>query len=220
MENATVLEESLTDMPPPSGGKLLRILGVGFGVAVGIGSTVGVGILRNPGGVAAQLGSAWPIMLAWGLGGVYCLLGANYLAELATMIPKAGGLYVYAHRAFGDCGGFVVGWSDWINQTLSLAYISIVFGEYAATLFAPNLAGGKLIFGVSVLVAITIVNLIGLRAGSETQKITSFIKALALLGFVAACFIFGGQHGQAVLSQATSAVVPTGFLPTLVAFIL
>lgn len=72
-------------------GHLLKILGVGFGIAVGIGGTIGVGILRNPSGVAAQLGSFWMIMLAWSLGGLYCLLGANYLAELATTIPKAGG---------------------------------------------------------------------------------------------------------------------------------
>lgn len=216
MENSSDLTTSETDSP----NSLLRILGVGFGVAVGIGATVGVGILRNPGGVAGHLGSAWPIMLAWALGGVYCLLGANYLAELATMIPKAGGFYVYARRAFGDYGGFVVGWSDWINQTLSLAYISIVFGEYAVKLFAPDLAGGKTIFGVSVLVVITIVNLLGVRAGSETQKITSFLKALALIAFVAACFVFGGGHDQAATAQTASTAVPTGFSSSLVAFIL
>ena len=97
------MEEVLDTAPQETAksGKLLRILGVGFGLAVGIGGTIGVGILRNPSGVAEQLPSVWLIMLAWTLGGVYCLLGANYLAELATMLPKAGGLYVYARRAFG-----------------------------------------------------------------------------------------------------------------------
>src|SRR5204862_1911498 len=94
-------------------GKLLRILGVGFGLAVALGGTIGVGILRNPSAVAAHLGSYWLIMFAWVLGGVYCMLGANYLAELATMTPKAGGFYVHSRRAFGDYGGFIVGWSDW-----------------------------------------------------------------------------------------------------------
>ena len=81
------------------------------------------------------------------------------------MIPKAGGFYVYAERAFGRYGGFVVGWSDWLNNTLGLAFISVVFGEYAAKLFAPDLAGGRIIFSVSVLVVITILNLTSLRAG-------------------------------------------------------
>ncbi|HEY5446903.1 MAG TPA: hypothetical protein VIJ87_21060, partial [Pyrinomonadaceae bacterium] len=79
--------ENIIEPKIAQSGQLLRILGVGFGLAVGIGGTIGVGILRNPSGVAAQLGSVWMIMLAWSLGGIYCLLGANYLTELATMIP-------------------------------------------------------------------------------------------------------------------------------------
>ncbi len=96
--------QNIIETRPAQSGKLLKILGVGFGLAVGIGATVGVGILRSPGLIAEQLSSVWLIMLAWILGGVYCLLGANYLAELATMIPKAGGYYVYAQRAFGKYG--------------------------------------------------------------------------------------------------------------------
>ena len=215
MEVSTDADRPRTDSP----NKLLRILGVGFGVAVGIGGTIGVGILRNPGGVAEQIPSVWLIILAWTLGGVYCLLGANYLAELATMMPRAGGFYVYAHRAFGNYGGFVVGWSDWLNNTLAIAFISVVFGEYAAKLIAPDLTGGRIVFSVSVVVVIAIVNLFGLRAGSETQKITSFLKAVALLGFVAACFIFGGQNTTSGSTQSYPAM-PASLAATFVAFIL
>src|SRR5215203_6084289 len=210
--------ENIIAPPAVKSGKLLKILGIGFGVAISVGAAVGVGILRNPGGVAQQLGSVWLIMLAWTLGGVYCLLGANYLAELATMLPKAGGFYVYARRAFGEYGGFVVGWSDWINQTLGLSFISIVFGEYAAGLFAPDLAGGRIIFTVSMVIAITILNLIGLRAGSETQKITSFLKAVALIAFVAACFALGGENTPA--DAAPIVTQATGWSTQLFAFIL
>lgn len=211
--------ENIIETRPAQTGKLLKILGVGFGLAVGIGATVGVGILRSPGLIAEQLGSFWLIMLAWLLGGVYCLLGANYTAELATMIPKAGGFYVYAERAFGRYGGFVVGWSDWMNQTLGLSFISVVFGEYAAALFAPDLPGSRIIFSVSVIVVITGLNLIGLRTGSEMQKLTSFLKAVALLGFVAACFVFGGQNNAANTAQ-TAVAASTSFSASLVAFIL
>jgi APA family basic amino acid/polyamine antiporter len=213
------IAENLIEPKAAQSGKLLKILGVGFGIAVGIGGTIGVGILRNPSGVAEQLGSFWMIMLAWTLGGLYCLLGANYLAELATMIPKAGGFYVYAERAFGGYGGFVVGWSDWLNNTLGLSFISVIFGEYAAKLFAPNLTGGRIIFSVSALIVVAILNLIGLRAGSETQKTTSFLKAIALLGFVVACFVLGGQNHQAGTIQ-TAVATPTSFSSSCVAFIL
>lgn len=213
------LVENIVEPKTTHSGHLLKILGVGFGVAVGIGGTIGVGILRNPSGVAAQLGSFWMIMLVWLLGGLYCLLGANYLTELATMIPRAGGFYVYAERAFGRFGGFVVGWSDWLNNTLGLSFISVVFGEYAATLLAPNLKGGRTIFSVSIIAVVAIVNLFGLRSGSETQKIASFLKAVALLIFVVACFVFGGQENQADPTQV-AVVAPISFSSGLVAFVL
>jgi APA family basic amino acid/polyamine antiporter len=63
---------------------------------------VGVGILRLPGTLAAALGDSHLIILFWILGGVYALLGAVAVAELAAMLPQAGGFYVYARRAFGN----------------------------------------------------------------------------------------------------------------------
>ena len=211
--------ENIIVTPDAKSGKLLKVLGVTFGLAVALGGTVGVGILRNPGGVAAQLESVWLIMLAWTLGGVYCLLGANYTAELTTMIPKAGGFYVYSERAFGRYGGFVVGWSDYLNGTLALGFISVVFGEYASALFAPDLDGGRVIFSVSIIVILTIFNLIGVRTGSGIQKITSLLKALALLGFVAACFVFGGQKNPAEIADTTTNALPAAS-SGLVAFVL
>src|SRR6185295_16195225 len=94
-------------------GGLLRILGVGFGLAVIVGSTLGIGILRSPGLVAAQLASPSGVLALWIVGGLYTLLGAICLTELGTMLPEAGGYYVYARRAFGTRVGFAVGWTDW-----------------------------------------------------------------------------------------------------------
>ena len=90
---------------------LRRILGLGFGLAMVFGGTVGVGILRLPGTLAAALGDSKLIVFFWILGGVYALLGAVSVAELAAMLPQAGGFYVYARRAFGNGVGFAVGWS-------------------------------------------------------------------------------------------------------------
>src|SRR6202051_199548 len=95
---------------------LTRILGLSFGLAMVFGGTVGVGILRLPGTLAAALGDSKLIVIFWILGGAYALLGAVSVSELAAMLPQAGGFYVYARRAFGSGGGFVIGWSDWINE--------------------------------------------------------------------------------------------------------
>jgi len=90
-----------------------RILGLGFGLAIAFGTMVGVGILRLPGTVAAALGDCTLIILFWTLGGLYTLMCAVAVAELAAMIPETGGFRVYARRAFGEGFGFAIGWIDW-----------------------------------------------------------------------------------------------------------
>src|SRR5206468_8551559 len=118
---------------------LRRVLGFAFGLAVIVGSTLGIGILRAPGLVAAQVSSPSIILGLWLAGGLYTLLGAVCLAELGTMLPEAGGYYVYARRAFGDSIGFAVGWTDWVTYCAVLGYVSIAIGEFTAVL-APSLA--------------------------------------------------------------------------------
>src|SRR3954465_9528009 len=91
---------------------LIRILGIGFGLAVIVGSTIGIGVLRTPGLVAGQLPSRGAILAVWIVGGLYTLVGAVCFAELGTMLPEAGGYYVYARPAFGALLGFDVGGTD------------------------------------------------------------------------------------------------------------
>src|SRR6266550_544736 len=123
-----------------SHGTLLRVLGVGFGLAVTIGGTIGMGILRTPGEVAKQLPTPTLFIGIWIVGGVYALLGAISVAELGAMIPRSGGWYVFIHRAMGNYPGFVVGWSDWLSTCGTLGVIAMVVGEYSAVLI-PGLAG-------------------------------------------------------------------------------
>jgi basic amino acid/polyamine antiporter, APA family len=113
-------------------GHLLRILGVGFGIAVIVGNTVGSGILRTPGEIAAHLQSASLVIAVWVLGSAYAFFCTLSVTELGTMLPRAGGWYVYSRRAFGEYAGFLVGCCDWTVQAASLAYIAIAFAEFAA----------------------------------------------------------------------------------------
>lgn len=201
--------------------KLLRVLGVGFGLAIVVGGTIGVSIFRLPGSIAALLGSAWLVILVWLLGGLYTLLSANYTAELATMLPKAGGPYVYARRAFGDYAGFVVGWSGWLSDTAALAFMPIAFGEFTTALFAPNFSGSVTIFAISILLSLTALNWLGVRAGSGTQKLLSLLKAVALLGFVVVCFAIGGRSNTAnagLVVSSAPAHVPSLFAAFVLSF--
>jgi len=168
-------------------GGLLRILGVAFGLAVIVGSTLGIGILRTPGLVAGQLTSRSSILAVWLLGGLYTLLGSICLTELGTMLPQAGGYYVYARRAFGDTVGFAVGWSDWITYCAVLGYVTIAMGEFAAVL-VPSLAPAIKPIAVAVLVCFAALQWSGLRVSSRFQEATTAIKFLAFLALVAACF--------------------------------
>src|SRR5438045_3459312 len=180
---------ALVNSPSPSKERLLRILGVTFGVAVGIGGTIGCVILRTPESVAAPLGHSGLIMGAWIVSGLYAFAGANTYAELGTMLPLDGGPYVYARRAYGEFGGFLVGWSDWLLRTSSMAYLAVALTEYATEIFSYD---ARLITPAAIVVLIffTAFHWLGLRVGSRAQEIMSLFKVLAFFIIIAACFLF------------------------------
>ena len=169
-------------------GSLRRILGVGFGLAVIIGSTLGIGILRTPGLVAGQLNTPRAILIAWIAGGLYTLLGSVCLTELGTMLPSAGGYYVYARRAFGDAVGFAVGWTDWLCYCAVLGYISIGMAEFLAVL-VPGLGGLVRPIAVALLVAFVGLQWAGLRVSSRFQEWATALKFFAFLALIVACLV-------------------------------
>jgi APA family basic amino acid/polyamine antiporter len=196
------------------------MLGLTFGLAVTIGNTIGAGILRTPGDIAGLLPTAVGFIGIWVVGGLYALLGANALAELGTMMPRSGAQYVFAHDIFGDYVGFVVGWMDWISTCASIAGISIVIGESAVAL--AGLSAGAASIAMAVVGAFTLLLLSSTKRGDRIQRVTSFVKAIALLALVAACFAFGNHHTipDAVRSPAAGsagAVAVTGFAAFLLA---
>jgi APA family basic amino acid/polyamine antiporter len=199
------MTEAPPDDPRPRAaepGGLLRILGVAFGLAVIVGSTLGIGILRTPGLVAGQLASPSSILLVWLAGGLYTLLGAVCLTELGTMLPEAGGYYVYARRAFGDTVGFAVGWSDWITYCAVLGYVTIAMGEFTAVL-VPSLVPAIKPIAVAVLVSFAVLQWAGLRLSSRFQEATTAVKFLAFLALVAACFAYAARSPAPARAEAT-----------------
>lgn len=196
---------------PASRGHLLRLLGVGFGVAVGVGEMIGSGILRSPSAIAGTLHDSGVIVMLWSLGGLYALLGANILAELGTALPQAGGSYVYARRAFGDVAGLVVGWTIFASHIAGIAAASVVFADFFALLWPPAAAQTAAV-AVALQCVLYALNAIGLREGRFVQAVTSFTKAVLLAAFVGAA-VWLGLHGtvRAAGSAQFAPVVPAGF---------
>lgn len=184
-----------------SRGHLLRVLGVGFGLAVIIGNTIGAGIFRAPGSIAAQLPSVGPFLLVWIAGAVYALLGAISIAELGTMIPRSGGQYVFSRYALGEYAGFIVGWSDWISSCGSTAAVALVVGTFSGALF-PALEGKSPAIAAAVTILFAVLQWRGIVWGSNIQNLTSLLKALAFLALVLAAFALGG--GGALTSSQTN----------------
>lgn len=188
------------------------MLGVGFGLAVIIGNTIGAGIFRAPGEIAGQLPQVWLFLAVWLAGGLYALLGSLSIAELGAMLPRSGGQYVFARYALGEFAGFIVGWSDWISTCGSIAAVAIVIGEFAAGLF-PSLASNSaasqsaivtvpVAIAVTVTICFTILQWCGIVLGSRVQDLTSLLKTLAFVALIGATFLFGGK-GQSVATPAT-----------------
>jgi APA family basic amino acid/polyamine antiporter len=167
---------------------LRRILGLGFGLALVFGTTVGVGILRLPSTVAAALGDPTLIMSAWVIGGIFSLMGAVAVAELAAMIPESGGFRVYARRAFGEGVGFVVGWADWLGYVATLAYSSVTAVAFLGVLWPPALAYPRAM-AIFILAAFTGIHWMGLRLGSSVTTVVSAAIGVLLLVLVAGCFL-------------------------------
>ena len=199
-----------TTDPAPAiapGGELLRILGIGFGLAVVVGGVVGPGIMRTPGIVAGALPSGGAIMAFWVIGAVIILLDACATVELGTSIPCAGGPYVFVRRAFGPFAGTMMGWADWLNLIIGVSYVSVVFGEYAQRLgLGGSLPTGAL--AIALLGCIFAVNWVGTRVCGASQMIGTAVKGLGL-AILVALLLLAPAHGQASSTPVASTPVFT-----------
>lgn len=195
--------------------ELKKILGAGFGIAVLVGGTIGVGILRAPGIIAGHINNYWLIIFAWLFVGGYVLLAAGLFAEMATMMPKAGGPYNYVKRAFGDYPGFISGWFDYLLNSIAPAYFCIVIGEYLSLLF-PALAGYETVMGLGFLTLFMLFHLSGVKSGSIAQQVTSVAKVLFFLALVVACFFIDTENIPSEKVQSlTEGTTLLGFLTAL-----
>ena len=193
---------------------LHRVLGRAFGLAIAVGAMIGGGILRTPGSVAAALPNRTLFMAAWVLGGISTMMGAVIWAELGAMMPRAGGPYVFTHRAMGRGMGFFVGYADWINFCLGYAFLVLLASEYLGAVI-PALFGRVRAVAFVMLAVFGALQWSGVRSAGRIQELTSALKAAALIGLVVAAFVV--PHSNPAIAPEAHLVVPRG-LALVVAF--
>jgi len=186
-------------------GRLLQVLGVAFGVAVIIGNTILVGILRTPGDVAARMPSVALFLGVWLVGGLYALLGAMSLAEPGTMVAESGGQYVFVRRGLGEYPGFVVGWNDWLSTCATVSLGGMVFAEYLEPMF-PVLAGRQLVIAVVLVLVFGLLLWRGIKVGDMAQQTLSALKALAFGLLIGVCLLLPVPAREAM----TPVALPSG----------
>lgn len=203
--------EPLAVHATPAPGHLLKVLGLAFGLAVLVGNTIGMGILRTPGEVAALVPSVPLFMAVWVGGALYALLGALTVSELAAMRPRSGGLYPLVQHGLGRYPGFVVGWTDWLATCGSIAAVAIVLGEYLAPL-VPALTGHEKLTAAVVVLGFGLLQWRGIKVGDAAQQATSLVKAVALVGLAVVALLMssGASGGGAATAPSAALVVPSG----------
>lgn len=177
-----------------------------------IGSMIGSGIFIVSADIARLVNSPALLILAWLVTGFMTIVGALTYGELAAMMPKAGGQYVFLRESLGPLWGFLYGWSMFlVIQTGTIAAVGVAFGKFLGVLFpvisadkwlwhighVPKFAVGPMVLGnmdvglnlqnlvaIGTVIFLTGINLLGVRTGAIVQNIFTFCKTAALFGLV------------------------------------
>jgi APA family basic amino acid/polyamine antiporter len=197
--------------------QLARRLGLFDVTMLVMGGIIGSGIFINPYVVAQQVPSMILILAAWAFGGLIALAGAFIYAELSSQSSVSGGQYVYLRDAFHPALAFVYGWALLlVTQSGGMAAVAVTFAKYVCAL--GNLeANDKVaaILATIALVLLTIINCLGVRAGSMTQNFFMVFKLLAIAALVGFGLTIRGAP-EATISRSTS--LPPTFWNSLTAF--
>jgi APA family basic amino acid/polyamine antiporter len=206
---------------PPANRKLKRSMGLWMATALVVGNMVGSGVFLLPASLADTAG---PIsLLGWLFTGAGAILLALVFANLARALPRTGGPYAYARRAFGDFAGFQTAWGYWIAIWAGNAAIAVAFVGYLAV-FWPELGTHNLLaalVGIALIWLVTLINVLGARESGHVQLATTILKfvPLALIGVIGLFFIDGGNYEPFSPNGSDIGLLSTTAALTLWAFI-
>src|SRR6202046_5565230 len=203
-------------------------MGLFSATAIVMGSMIGSGIFIVPADMSRGLGSPARLIAAWLVTAAMTIIGALSYGELAAMMPKAGGQYVYLRESLGPLWGFLYGWTLFlVIQTGTIAAVGVAFGKFLG-IFVPSISSsnwilhfwkvppiriGPMVLGnmdvglntqnlvaILVVVALSVINIFGVKTGAIIQNIFTTAKVSALLGLVL-FGIFLGRNAKAVAAN-------------------
>jgi len=203
-------------------------LGLFSATALVVGSMVGSGIYIVDSDIARSTGSPALFLAAWVITAVMTMIGALSYGELAAMMPKAGGQYVYLRESLGPLCGFLYGWTFFmVIQTGSIAAVCVAFGKFAGVFFpsissthwlwhiahVPPIRVGPMVLGnmeigvntanlvgIAVVVVLALLNMLGVKLGAMVQNVFTVAKALSLTGLIVLGFTVG-RSAQAIAAN-------------------
>jgi len=198
--------------------ELQRGFGLSTATYVVIASMVGTGILVSPGYMMVTLKNYPVIFGLWALGGLLALCGALCVAELAAALPRAGGEYVYLREAYGPMPAFLSGWTSFfLGFSAPLAVAGYIAALYLLTPFglAEDKAGLLVkITAVTIIIVITLPNLVGHRQSAWTQNLTTILKFGLFVLLVVLAFLFGKGRLANITEGQPIGKVPLGTAAT------
>jgi APA family basic amino acid/polyamine antiporter len=211
----------------------LRELGVLDATMIVAGSMIGSGIYIVSADISRQLGCAGWLLAAWLVTGLMTLAGALSYGELASMMPQAGGQYVYLREAYSPLWGFLYGWTLFlVIQTGTIAAVGVAFARFLGVLvpavsaevwivppihlssgYAISVSFQQLVAVASILV-LTWLNTQGIRLGKSVQNAVTVTKMATLLGVIL-LGIFVGRNAGAIAANFGAMWTPRGALETI-----
>src|SRR5919205_1150930 len=197
--------------------QLARRLGLFDATMIVMGGIIGSGIFMNPSVVALQVHTPFLILGAWILGGLFALTAAFIWAELAALRPDVGGQYAYLREAFHPAVAFVYGWVLLlVIQTGGMAAVAVTFSRYFVELTHLPIAYPYL--AAVVLATLTVINCLGVRAGSTVQSILMVLKIVAIAMLAVCGFLFAQRstNPSGMLDRPVSVDLLTAFGAALV----
>ncbi len=172
-----------------------RQLGLGITAAIVIANMIGTGVFTSTGYQAASLHDPMTILLAWVIGGVAALCGAACYAELGSMMPKAGGEYVYLREAYHPIAGFMSGWvSLTAGFSMPIAAASIAFSKYVAVLAGGLDSPVQKLISIALILAVTGLHAFDTKLGGRVQAVFTGLKVALIVVFIVAGLTAG--HGD------------------------